>query len=336
MEILDILKKLCLCFSVSGDENRFLDCVNDICSNLKTETDNIGNVIITKKAENEKRRVLLDAHYDQIGFIVTGFYDNGFVKLDSVGSVDERTLIGARVCHTHSGIVGVFSSVPPHLQKGDGKNYPELSSLAVDFGFELTDIKEKIQIGDYICLKGDCFILNKDYFCAPALDNKAGCAIMLSLINSINLKNTSLTLLLSTQEELGLRGARAHNSTNFYDEVICIDASFAYADGCPRVSTGNLNGGAMLGVGPILSKRLKKCFEDTSKKHNIPMQYEILSSTTGTNADALTLKAQTAECALISFPIRNMHSAIEMLSLKDLDNTAKLISEYIKEADLNA
>ena len=66
------------------------------------------------------------------------------------------------------------------------------------------------------------------------------------------------------------------------------------------------------------------------------MQYEVLTRTTGTNADALTLNPKTSECVLISFPIRNMHSAVEMLSLKDLENTEKLISEYIKEADINA
>ena len=145
------------------------------------------------------------------------------------------------------------------------------------------------------------------------------------------LKNTCVTLLFSVQEELGLRGAAAAEFDA--DKVIVIDTSFGSYPGAPEEKTGNLAGGVMLGVSPILSRALTNEIENAANKNGIEVQHEILSETTGTNADRLTLKAGGVDCALISLPILNMHSASEILDLRDLESLVNLLEAFVKEAD---
>ena len=304
---------------------------------MSKKKDKIGNIIFERNIEGAKKRIILDAHCDRIGFKVTEFFENGFVKLAAVGGIDARVLIGARVKFIESGLLGIFSSVPPHLQKsGDSDSFPKLSDLAVDTGFSLDEIKDKIKIGDTAYIYEEPITLNQNYICAPALDNAAGCAVLLDVFTSLKLKNTSLTLVLSVQEEVGCRGAKAFDEIKNADLAICVDTSFAYAPGCDKNETGELGKGAMIGHSPILSRELTRKFVEVAKASSLPYQNEVMTRSTGTNADLLSLKNGGLPTALISIPIRNMHSQSEMLCISDLENTSRLICEFIKEADLNA
>lgn len=336
MELIKILNILCAEKSVSGSEKNLISAITKILpSTLSVSTDNIGNIHI-KGGEGEKK-ILLDAHCDQIGFIVTGFCDNGFLKVSAVGGIDVRTLLGARLeIFGKEKLIGVFSSVPPHLQKdGDSKKFPAIDELSVDIGLPLEKAKQLVSLGDIAVVENDAFMLNQNKFCASALDNKAGCSVMLSVMDRLfsenALKNTYVELVLTSQEELGLRGAKATNVKGF-NEAISVDVSFGAYPGAPEENTGVLGKGAMLGHSPFLSKRMTNELENLAKKLDIPLQHEVMGGGTGTNADALSLSSDI-EAALISIPLRNMHSQAEIADIRDLEACAKLIESYIKEAD---
>ena len=336
MEILKILNILCSEKAVSGSEKNLLPALKKILpSTLSATADKIGNIHI-KGGEGE-RKILLDAHCDQIGFTVVGFCDNGFLKVRSVGGIDARTLLGARLeIFGKEKLLGIFSSVPPHLQKdGDAKKFPSVDELSVDIGLPLEKVRELVSLGDIAVVENDAFMLNQNKFCASALDNKAGCAVMLSVMDRLfsedTLENTCVELILTSQEEIGLRGAKATNVKGF-DKAISVDVSFGVYPGVSKEKAGVLGNGPMLALSPFLSKKMANEIESLSEKLNIPLQKEVLGEGTGTNADVLSLSS-SIEAALISIPLKNMHSQAEIADMRDLENTAKLIQAYIKEAD---
>lgn len=332
MKAFEILKSISSVPAISGYEELLLDKLKALGFDAKK--DNFGNVIINKSCENAEKSVILDAHCDRIGFRVVDFYENGFLKLGAVGGIDARLCLGARIKLLESGIIGVFSSVPPHLQnKGDTSSFPALSELALDIGLSLNEAKKKIKIGEPAFFYDSPFIMNDKFFCSPALDNMAGVSIMLSVIKNSELKSTSLTLVLSAQEEVGMRGARSFEAHG--DFALCVDASFGYTAGHSKEETGSLGGGAMIGHSPILDKALTDRLIEVAKKNSIPYQNEVMGRSTGTNADVLSLKDCGLPTALISIPILNMHSQSEILKIKDLEHTERLISEFLKEADLS-
>ncbi len=338
MELVKILDRLCAVPSVSGNEDKLCELVSKLLpQGLEISLDNIKNIHI-RGGEGDKK-ILLDAHCDQIGFIVTGFCDNGFLRVASVGGIDVRTLLGSRLkVFGKEELIGVFSSVPPHLQKdGDSKKFPAIEELAVDIGFPLEKAEQLVCLGDTAVIESTPIMLSQNRYCAAGLDNKAGCAVMLyvmeRLFSSPLLENTSVELVLSSQEELGMRGARAVSHKEDFDKVISIDASFADFPGCPQDSVGSLANGPMLGHSPVLSKAFAQELSLLAEKLAIPLQHEVMGRSTGTNADALSLASGGVDCALISLPLRNMHSACEIVDLRDLEAAAQLIEGYIRKAD---
>ncbi|MBQ8869043.1 MAG: hypothetical protein IJ027_04925 [Oscillospiraceae bacterium] len=337
MQVTEILEKLCtLNLIASNEASLFSEACSLFGDKAKIKRDKIGNIYIKIGAENAENKLLIDAHCDQIGFVVTDFYDNGFLKVAAVGGVDARAAFGSRVLvYSKETFEGVFATVPPHLQKGgDSDKFPAIDELAIDIGLSKSEAEALISRGDLVLLKSEFTRLSENKVCSAALDNKAGVAALIALglkLAQTDLKNTCVTLLLSTQEELGLRGAFAAEFDA--DEVIVIDTSFGSYPGAPSEKTGKLGGGVMLGHSPILSRSLTAKIENVANEKGILIQHEILSESTGTNADRLTLRAGGVDCALISLPILNMHSASEILDLRDLNSLIDLLETYVREAD---
>ncbi len=337
MQITEILEKICsLNLVASAEASLYSEACSVFKDKAKIERDKIGNTYVKIGKENADNNILIDAHCDQIAFVVTDFCDNGFLRVCAVGGVDARAAFGSRVLVLGKEVLeGVFATVPPHLQKsGDSDSFPKIDELAIDIGVSKEQALTLVNRGDLVVFKNEFTFLNKNRVCSSALDNKSGVAALFALglkLLEAELKNTCVTLLFSTQEELGLRGAAAAEFNA--DKVIVIDTSFGSYPGAPEEKTGKLAGGVMLGVSPILSRQLTNEIENVADKNGIEIQHEILAETTGTNADRLTLNAGGVNCALISLPILNMHSPSELLDLRDLESLVNLLYAYIKEAD---
>lgn len=294
-----------------------------------------GNVIGNFGEYDEKLpRLVLDAHIDQIGFVVTSVTDEGFIKLGNVGGIDRRLLPAQPVMvHGKRDIKGVICSVPPHLSSGSG-SVLSFDDAAVDTGYSKEELDEIVSLGDTITFDVKCRELLGERITGGALDDRCGVAAILYTLDLLGNSKTAynVTVIFSTQEEVGERGAEIGAFTVNPDYAIAVDVSFAYAIGEDEQSCGYLGKGAMIGISPTLDRQLSQALLDTAKKADIPYQTEIMHSLTSTNADRYSVSHGGTKSCTVSVPLRNMHTPVEVIDLKDIELTGRLLAEFIKEA----
>ncbi len=282
-------------------------------------------------------KVVLDAHMDQVGFIVTEICDNGFVKFDKCGGIDERCLSALEVeILGAERVYGVISTVPPHLKsKDDDGKAKKASDLAIDTGLTKEEAEKIISKGDRILPKFGFNKLLGSEVSSGALDDRSGMLVVLRALEIINEackdgKNNKPSVLasFSVSEEVGGRGA----STNAYDYnadyAIVVDVSFDKTPGCTSKECGIIGKGPMIGKGPVVSREVSTALETLAKEKNIPYQYEILPSRTGTHADELSSLGTGVKVGMVSFPLKYMHTPTEVINMEDVENSALLIAVY--------
>ena len=333
MDIKGLIKELCSANGVSGDERNVFDIAKKHLENLaEISADSNGNLYAVLGNVNSSKTILLDAHLDRIGFIVTDIDDNGFVKVDKCGGVDIRTLQDCELV-SENNIVGVVCCMPPHLSNGNSDKATPISKIWVDFGMPADEVKKYIKIGDTLTFKSHPIELLNERIASPALDNRCSVA---SLIRCADiLKNEVLdykvVILLSSQEETYGTGAKTGAYKIDADEAIVVDVSFAsQPDISGQYSKIELEKGPMVCISPILNRAMSDKLIDIAVSKNIPYQLEPISGRTGTNADHISVTKSGVKTTVVSIPQRYMHTQVEVISVNDVENTAKLICEYIR------
>lgn len=299
----------------------------------KTDIDTFGNVICYAGEHNEARpTILIDAHIDEIGMIVTYITDDGFLKVSNVGGLDNRVLPGQRVrIFGKEAFDGVIISTPPHLSGSDTAAI-STDELYIDTGLSSEKAREMISLGDRVYIYNTLKRLNEDMVTSHALDNRAGCVAVIRALEMIDFSKAkyNVIVMLSAQEETGERGAKTGAFSAQCDEAIVVDVSFAQTHGESECGTGKLGKGAMIGFSPSLSKEMSSAFVDIAKRYELPYQTEVMSGKTGTNADAIGISKGGVRAVTVSIPLKNMHTPVEIVDLRDIENTAKLIKAYIE------
>lgn len=331
MEIKDLLKKLTSVVGVSGCENSIASCLADMLAEYgEVTTDAMNNV---KCTFGSGKHFLLDAHLDEIGMIVKSITDDGFIKVDKCGGIDNRMLTASEVSiWGKKEIKGVISSLPPHLQtKGDEKKVPSLDDISIDVGMSKQEVTEFVSLGDRVTFKRNFYELLSNQICSSVLDDRSGvCAILLAL-EKLKDVNAKITVLFSSQEEVGTRGAITGSYIDDVDEAVSVDVSFGYTPACKKTDCGEIGKGVMIGVSPILDKTMSDTMIKIAKNNNIPYQIEVMGGGhTGTNADVITVSKKGIRTSLLSIPQKYMHSPVEVVNVCDIQATADLIAEYIK------
>ncbi len=335
MDIKELLKELTLSFSI-GHINGAREIIGRVVSPY-AESEKIGNqgLIATLKGEGEKT-LLIDAHIDEVGFIVTNVDEKGFITVSNCGGIDLRQLPAKQVViHGKEKVKGVFISTPPHLSK-ENEKYSDLGKIKIDTGL-LNKAKEVIGVGDFVTFDGEFFALGKNRVVSKSLDNRAGCAVLTLLAERLYSKKlpVNVKLLFSESEELGLRGARTAAYGIKADEAIIVDVSFGDAPDVKERDCSPLSSGAMIGASPILCRNITRTLEDTAKKNGIPFTNEVMGSTTGTNADVISVIKEGIPCGLVSIPLRNMHTDCEIVDIRDIIATVDLLENYILSGGAN-
>ena len=309
-----------------------------LCDVLKKYSNDVyvknGNVIANfGNREENKPHVLLDAHIDQIGMIVTYITDDGFIKFDSVGGLDRRLLPAQEVTiHGTKDILGVIATLPPHL-KSNPKEVATIDELCIDTGYSKSELEQIVSLGDYITFRKSFLSLVNDRVTSKSLDDRSGIVSILKIVDILeNQKlNCSYTVMFSAQEEIGERGALIGAYDINPTHAIAIDVSFGLtADEKPN-KCGTLGEGAMIGFAPILDRETSKLMVDIAKQNNIPYQIEVMNGETGTNADRFSVTRKGVKTVTISIPLKYMHTPNEIISLKDIEYTANLVAEYLKK-----
>lgn len=297
-------------------------------------TDAMGNVLgIRRCGRAGAPTVLLEAHIDEIGFIVTGADDAGFVKVAPCGGIDRRTLAGAEVVlWGDKPVAGVFCSTPPHLHKG-GDALPEIADMGVDTGLTAEQVRAAIPAGTRGTFRANFRPMTGSLVCSKALDDRAGVAAVLLCLEQ--LRDTALpvdvAVAFAVQEELGCRGAATAAFSAAPDAAIAVDVSFAFTPDADRAKCGELGKGPMLGWAPSLDWALTDRLDRLARAENIPLQHEVMGGDTGTDADSIASARAGVRTALLSIPLRYMHTPCEIVDVRDVEQTARLMAAFIKE-----
>lgn len=334
------LKKLCFDIAskqgTSGAESFAADFSATLLSEyLPVKKDKLGNVIGT--TDNGKCHVLIDAHIDQIGLVVRGVDEKGFVLFDKVGGTDLRVLTGAEVTlHGKKNVYGVICSVPPHLSKSDDVKKLDIKQMAIDTGYTKEQVEELISIGDRITLKSYQQELLGEKISSGAFDNRCAVAAILYALELVRdkLKNVKLSVIFSSREETGGGGAKAGAFSLMPDYSVVVDVGFGDDPYTSLSDTIVLGKGPSIGISPVLDRSFTNEIIDIAKKNGIPYQHDVMGRTTGTNADSITVTGRGVKTALLSIPLRYMHTANEIISLKDIEYTGKLIAAYLLEKEM--
>ncbi|MDR0903895.1 MAG: M42 family peptidase [Ruminococcus sp.] len=326
------MQKLTEADGVSGDETAICEIIAGEFPDCKT-TINDGNLIVNLgEFDPQKKTVLIDAHIDRIGFIVTSLTENGFLRVGNIGKTDMRILPAARVFVGKKRLPGIICTKPPHLSDKDAKPFL-ISNILINVGMDKKSAEKEISVGDRVLLHEKCTRLSDDIVAASALDNRAGAAAVISAARKIlsdKKQKYNVVLLFSSCEEITERGAIISAYNINPDIALVVDVTFAKTQG-ENDSCGITKGGPMVGISASLDTNLSREFLNIAKEKNIPVQVEIMPSKTGTNADVITISRGGVKAVTLSIPLKFMHTASEIVSLFDIEKTALLIAEFCEE-----
>jgi len=344
----NLLKKLCEIVAPSGFEDGVRAIVIQEIERYvdKAWIDSMGNLIALKKGGGNGK-IMVAAHMDEIGLMINAITSDGFLKFVPVGGWNERILPGQRVLiRTLDGRIvrGVIGVKPPHIMKPEEtKQVTPMSELFVDVGASSREEVEKlgISIGSVAVFERTIERLgNPNVVTGKGFDDRAGLTVLLLIARMLEGIRTEADLFLvaTVQEEVGLKGARTAAFGIAPDLGIAIDVTIA-ADvpGVPEhEQVTKLGKGPAIkvmdgraGSGVIVNPAVLKLLMDVAREEGIPYQVEVLSGGT-TDASAIQLVREGVPVGVVSIPTRYVHSAVEVLNLDDLVNTAKLVVGAIK------
>lgn len=334
MNIESVLKALTEEVGVSGDEYpaaaRAAEYLKKYAENVKI--DKFGNVtgMVMSKDPNAKT-LMLDAHIDQVGLIVTYINEDGFVNVGSCGGIDEKILLAQSVTvHGKRNVLGVVSTLPPHVQKEN--KAPEIQDISIDVGMTKEQAEQIISLGDRITINSEFRRLANDTVSCQAVDDRSGVCVILAALEMIgNKPSFNIAVSFSTKEEVGGSGAKQTAFEIRPDEAIAVDVSFGTTPDSDKKNTAKLGSGVMIGFSASLDKGMSNNLRSLAERKKIPFTSEVMLSYTGTNADSIGVTGRGTKCSTLSIPIRYMHTPIECVRLCDIEAAARLICEYALE-----
>ncbi len=319
----------------SGSESPVTEVARELLAPYadRLEVDRLGNLLGFRACGRDGARVvMLDAHLDEIGFIVTG-YDKGYLRFHTLGGIDSRMLPDREIkLLTDPPRMGVVACLPPHVQEKEDydKSIP-VSDLLIDAGLSEEEAPKHVPVGTRGVYIGEPFALGDKQISGHAFDDRACFVILLRTMELLRDKPLAVDLVLcgSVQEELGARGAIAAAFAVQPAAFIAVDVTHAQTPDAPKHKTFTLGGGPCIGMGPGCHRGMAAGLVETARAKGIPHQIEVMEGDTGTNASAAQVAGQGMVTAVVSLPLKYMHSPIETLHLDDMENTAQLLAQYL-------
>jgi endoglucanase len=300
----------------------------------------MGNVIALKKGKARKK-VMVAAHMDEIGFIVTHIDEQGFLRFHTLGGFDPKTLTAQRVIvHGKKDIIGVMGSKPIHIMSVEerGKNV-KIEDFFIDLGLPKKEVEKYISVGDPITRERDLIEMGDNVNC-KSIDNRISVFILIETLKK--LKGTKLPYdlyaVFTVQEEVGIRGANVSSLQIQPDFGFGLDTTIAYdvPGARPHESVTKLGEGTAIKImdsSTICDYRMVAFMKKTADKHKIKWQPEILPAGGTDTAGIQRMSAGGAISGAVSIPTRHIHQVIEMANKKDIQGSIDLLSACVKELD---
>jgi len=298
----------------------------------EVQTDVAGNVIgLRRCGKPNAKRLLLDAHLDEVGLIVTGIED-GFLRFRSIGGVDPRILIDRELTIlTEPPIFGVVSCLPPHVQKpGESDKAAAIDRLSIDIGMTQAQAEAAVPVGTPIVYRQSCFSLGKSQICGKSLDDRSCFVTLLRAAELLRDKplDVDLYILGSACEEVGGWGAMTAAYGAAPDFCVAVDVTFGKAPDCGKECTCEVGKGPAVGVSPVIPRWMSRRMTEKARANNIPFQTEVMSGRTGTNGDDFQTARDGIATAVLSLPLKYMHTPAEVVDLEDIEQTARLLCAF--------
>ncbi|NDJ35857.1 MAG: M42 family metallopeptidase [Chloroflexi bacterium] len=325
---------------VSGHEGPIREAIHAAWEGLADDltVDRLGTLLATRHGTgpDPRPKVLVTAHMDEIGLMVTDI-EGDFLRVTSVGGIDKRVLISQPVIvHGQRPLRGLIGSRPPHvLTQEDRKKYPKISDLVVDTGLPHDDLRELVHVGDLITFDQPALPLSDGLVSGKSMDNRASCAAMTAVLHALGTRSHRWDVLVAAtvQEEVTLGGGQTIAWRTQPDLAIVVDTGWAIGVGVDENKGYKLGGGPTIIIGPNAHPRLYDQITDLAKELEIDLHPEPMPRSSGTEAWAIQVSRDGVPTAILSIPIRNMHSPVEIVALKDIERTARLIVEFVTRLD---
>ena len=338
-----MLKQLCEAFGVAGHEFEVRalieEAIKPYCDSVRT--DNLGNLIAVKRAKSvvNHNYIMLSAHMDEVGFIITKITDDGYLKFDTVGGIDTAILPSQRVkINDTSGIIGVKAI---HLTSKSEREQPlKISDLYIDIGAKDAAEAEKcITVGDYAGFVSNYIEFGDNSIKAKALDDRAGCAILIEMLKYD--WKFDLYCAFTVQEEVGLRGAKvaatAIKSEVSADSLYALVVEATTCNDLPNVpehlQVTKLGGGPAISIldsASLANRELMETLKSAAENNDIPYQFK--ASTKGGN-DAGAIGLAGIPVASVSVPCRYIHSPVCTMDKRDFANTQQLVFQFLRKME---
>lgn len=335
--MLEMMRELCTLSGISGRENAVREYIIDKIKNYaEYSVDPLGNLIVFKKGKNSaKNKVMLDAHIDEVGLIITAITSEGYLRFTKVGGIDTRVIIGRTVKVGENAVTGVIGIKPVHLVEKDAeKDIPKADDLYIDIGAKDKEEAQKyVRLGDAAWFTGDFVEFGDGFIKAKALDDRAGCAILIEMIRSELEYDTWFSF--SVQEEIGTRGAQTSAFTIAPDYAIVVETTTAadisgVKDEKRVCICGNGGAVSFMDRSTLYNKALfDKAFE-VAEKNGIVCQPKTLVAG-GNDAGAIHKSRGGVKVLTVSVPCRYLHSPSCVIKYSDAEESLKLVKVMAEE-----
>jgi endoglucanase len=337
-----LLAKICKTPGAPGFEQLVRELVIKEIKSLvdEVEVDNMGNVYAIKKGESDKN-VMIGAHMDEIGFIVTHIDDKGFIRFHTLGGFDPKTLTAQRVIvHGKKDVIGVMASKPIHVMTPEERNkVAKIKDYFIDTGLPKKEVEKLIKIGDPITRERE-FIEMGNCVNSKSLDNRLAVFILIETLRKLKGKKVPHNIygVFTVQEEVGIRGANVASLKVNPDFGFGLDTTIAFdlPGAAEHEKITRLGEGAAIKVmdaGTICDYRMVDFMKKTAKKHKIKWQPEILTAG-GTDTAGIQRMTQGGSIAgAVSIPTRHLHQVIEMADKDDIQGAIDLLTSCLTDLD---
>ncbi len=336
MDYEQTLNHLCGLSGPSGFEGSVARAALEMLRPLvdRASIDRMGNVVGVRLCGRENApKLLWDAHLDEIGFLITGHQD-GFLRFDELGGVDPRMLPDRELTIlTDPPMLGVVACMPPHVQsKEDMDKALAITDLFIDVGLSQEEAQRRIPVGTPATFRGSCVPLGDRLLCGKSMDDRSCFAVLLGaleLLKDVQL-DVDLYVLGSVQEETDSTGAITATYNLVPDLCVAVDVTHGDTPDAKQEDTFHLEGGPVVGVGPNCTPWMAKRMFRLAEELGISSQTEVMAGNTGTNGWPMQISREGVATAILSLPLRYMHTPLEVCAKSDLETTAQLLAAFTR------
>lgn len=338
--IKNTLIELCREMTVSGYEYRAEEKIREMCGDIFDEIrcDPMGNFVLMKKSKLQNApKLLIDGHFDTVGMMVTDIKKDGFLSVVNVGGLDTRVLPATELTvYGKKEIYGLITSTPPHLRRAGADSMPKLEELYIDTGYSKEELEKIVSIGDPVGYRYVFTEMNDNYVTTSGLDDKACVCGIIEAIRDIDVNQLKydVYVTISAQEETGKNGSARAAFGIEPDIAIITDVNFASGDGTPEYECIKCKGGASVDISSLTDKVLTRGIIKLLSKKGIKHQIICEPGRTYTNNEGVLVSGHGVRTAVLSVPLKNMHTPCETVNLEDIKSLKEILIAVMYEENL--